>query len=136
MTGYEPGFEKGAVTMKDKQSILFVDDDEQFRKAIVRIFEASGFDITTARDGQEALDLLSESAYDLIITDLKMPVLDGYELMREIKRREIKIPVIILTGYGEVETHIDLMNMGAYDHIEKPVSGHELMGLARKAIGA
>jgi len=136
MTGYEPSFEKGAVTMKDKQSILFVDDDEQFRKAMVRIFEASGFDITTAKDGQEALDLLSESTYNLIITDLKMPVLDGYELVREIKKREIKIPVIILTGYGEVETYIDLMNMGVYDHIEKPVSQRELMDLARKAIGA
>jgi len=122
--------------MKDKQSILFVDDDEQFRKAMVRIFEASGFDITTAKDGQEALDLLSESTYNLIITDLKMPVLDGYELVREIKKREIKIPVIILTGYGEVETYIDLMNMGVYDHIEKPVSQRELMDLARKAIGA
>ena len=122
--------------MADKQSVLFVDDDELFRRAMVRIFEASGFDITTAKDGQEALDLLSEGVYDLIITDLKMPVLDGYELMREIKRREIKIPVIILTGYGEVETFIELMSMGAYDHIEKPVSERELMGLARRAIGA
>ena len=122
--------------MKEKQSILFVDDDEQFRKAIVRIFETSEFDITTAKDGQEALDLLSKNTYDLIITDLKMPVLDGYELMREIKKRKIKIPVIILTGYGEVETYMDLMNMGAYDHIEKPVSRRELLDLARKAIGA
>jgi DNA-binding NtrC family response regulator len=127
---------KGALKMNDKLSVLFVDDDEQFRKAIVRIFEASGFDITTAKDGQEALDLLSESKYNLIITDLKMPGLDGYELMREIKRREIIIPVIILTGYGEVETYMDLMNMGVYDHIEKPVSGRDLIDLARKAIGA
>ncbi|UCD57288.1 MAG: response regulator [Candidatus Hydrogenedentota bacterium] len=122
--------------MSARQSILFVDDDNEFRRAMKKMFERWGYNVTDAAGGREALDLLSRNTYDLIISDLRMPDLDGVELMGEIKRKEIKVPIVFITGYGEIESYMDLMNMGAFDYINKPVKGKEILRVARKALDA
>ncbi|RJP16648.1 MAG: response regulator [Candidatus Abyssobacteria bacterium SURF_5] len=120
--------------MNNRQSILLVDDDQEFRKAMKKMFEKSGYDVTVAADGQEALVALSGKSFDLIISDLRMPNLNGMELMEELKRRKINLPVIFITAYGEVESYMDLMNLGAFEYINKPVKGHEILGVVRKAL--
>lgn len=120
--------------MKSKQSILLVDDDQEFRKAMKKMFEKSGYIVTVAADGQKALGALSEKSFDLIISDLRMPNLNGMELMEELKRRKINLPVIFITAFGEVESYMDLMNLGAFEYINKPVKGQEILGVVRKAL--
>lgn len=120
--------------MDARHSILLVDDDHEFRKAMKKMFERSGYSVTGAGDGREALEVLSEKAFDLIISDLRMPNLSGIELMEEIKRKRIDTPVIFITAFGEVESYMDLMNMGAFEYMNKPVKGKEILDLARKAL--
>lgn len=120
--------------MDEKQSILLVDDDQEFRKAMKKMFERSGYSVTLAADGQEALDILSKGTFDLIISDLRMPNLNGMQLMEELQKKGVKIPVIFITAYGEVESYMDLMNLGAFEYINKPVKGQEILNVARKAL--
>ena len=120
--------------MNNEQMILFVDDDGEFCKAMKKVFEKSGYTVTLAADGREALDVLSKGTFDLIISDLRMPGMNGVELMGEIVRRKIITPVIFLTAYGEVKSYMDLMNMGAFDYLNKPVEGRELLHAAKKAL--
>ncbi len=120
--------------MNDRHSILLVDDEPEFRKAMQRMFEKSGYDVTVAGDGEEALQHLSNLGFDLIISDLRMPNLNGLELMEEIKRKKISVPVIFITAYGEVESYMDLMNLGAFEYLHKPIKGQEILTVAKKAI--
>ncbi len=118
----------------DKHTILLVDDDPEFRKAMGKMFEKSGYAISIAGDGQEALDRLSNETFDLIISDLRMPNLDGMELMGELRRRGLETPIVFLTAFGEVESYMDLMNLGAFEYVNKPVKGQVILDIARKAM--
>ncbi|MBI4832954.1 MAG: response regulator [Candidatus Lindowbacteria bacterium] len=120
--------------MNENKSILLVDDDQEFRKAMKKMFEKSGYDVTVAADGREALEILSKSSFDLIISDLRMPNLNGMELMEAIKKEKMDVPVIFITAYGEVESYMDLMNLGAFEYINKPVKGQEILSVAKRAL--
>jgi len=120
--------------MNAKQSILLVDDDYEFCKAMKKMLEKSGYVVTLAADGQEALDILSKDVFNLIFSDLRMPRLNGIELMEAIKRKKVRTPIVFITAYGEVESYMDLMNMGAFDYISKPVKGREILDIARKVL--
>jgi DNA-binding NtrC family response regulator len=122
--------------MSEKQSILLVDDDQEFRKAMKKMFEKSGYEVTVAADGREALEILTKGTFDLIISDLRMPNLNGMELMEAIKKEKLDVPVIFITAYGEVESYMDLMNLGAFEYINKPVKGQEILNVARRALEA
>ena len=115
-------------------SILFVDDDYEFRKTMKKIFERRGYDFVGAADGIEALELLSERTFDLIISDLRMPNLDGIGLMEEIRRQSMDLPIIFLTAHGEIESYMDLMNMGAFDYLNKPISAPEMLRVVQRAL--
>lgn len=121
--------------MKIERRILLVEPDREFRNAVKKTLQSSAYDIFTAHDGKEALDILSRAEFDLIISALRMPNLDGIELMAEINRARTRTPVIFLTAYGDVESYMDLMNMGAYDYLNKPVKTEKLVDTARKALG-
>jgi DNA-binding NtrC family response regulator len=118
-----------------KKTVLLVDDDLDFRRALKKVLERSGHKAATACDGQEAIDFLSEYAIDLVISEVRMPQLCGIELMEQVKRRRIGTPVIFLTAYGEVESYMDLMNMGAFEYLNKPVEEEEVLRVAQKAMG-
>ena len=120
--------------MDTKQSILLVDDDKEVCKSLARMFERAGYDISIAYDGREALDFLSSNPVDLVISDLRMPNIDGIELMEEIRRKKIDSPVIFLTSYGEVESYMDLMNMGAFEYLNKPVDVTEILDVAKRVL--
>ena len=120
--------------MDTKHSILLVDDDREFAKAMKRMFEKSGYGITIAFDGGEALELLSHETFDLIISDLRMPNVDGAELMTELSRQKIDIPIVFLTAFGEVESYMDVMNLGAFEYLHKPVRKKEILGVVERAL--
>ena len=120
--------------MKARKSILIVEPDHEFVREIRKSLEKSGYSIAIARDGQEALDILSGSVFDLIVSALKMPNVDGIQLMQEIKRTKMGIPVIFITAYGDVESYMDLMNMGAFDYLNTPVEEQDLLRIARSAV--
>lgn len=119
--------------MDMKRTILHVDGDKVFCKAMKRAFEKSGYVVSVARDGLRAIELLSKCSFDLIISELGMPKLDGIELMEEVNRREINVPVIFLTANGEIESYMDLMNMGAFDYLHKSVKEREILRVVKNA---
>jgi DNA-binding NtrC family response regulator len=127
---------RGYQTMNQEKepTVLVVDDDQDHNRALAKIFERAGYRVRTAEDGREALMVLTERPYDLIITDLKMPHMNGLDLLRSIRAMSADMPVVILTAFGEWETYIDAMNCGCVDYLSKPVRRDDILLTARKAL--
>lgn len=109
-----------------KTMILIVDDEEIVRSLLQRLLEKAGYDIITAANGQEAIDKLSQVNASLILLDIKMPVLDGFQTL-EFIRQQYDIPVIMVTGESKVTTVQDTLGLGADDYIRKPFRTGELL---------
>ncbi|RJP25668.1 MAG: sigma-54-dependent Fis family transcriptional regulator [Candidatus Abyssobacteria bacterium SURF_5] len=116
------------------EKILLVDDDESLRKVLHYNLEQQGFIVFPASDGSEALRLYDEHEPDLVITDIKMPGLDGIDLLKEIKRRDLEKLVIVVTAFGTIDNAIEAMKLGAYDYITKPFNRDELKLVIQKAL--
>lgn len=101
--------------------ILVVDDEEGIRSYIAEVLEMEGYQVSTAADGEEANRLLQESDYTLLLTDLKMPNMDGMELLQVVKQRQPNLSVIVLTAHGTVDTAVEAMKLGAFDFLSKPI---------------
>jgi two-component system phosphate regulon sensor histidine kinase PhoR len=113
--------------MDEKTRVLVVDDEKVVRDGCHRVLSGKGYEVATAENGQQALDLLAANSVDLILLDLKMPVMSGEEVL-EITRTDYKeIPVIIITGHGTVDTAVECMKKGAYDFITKPFQIDEFL---------
>ena len=115
-------------------SVLVVDDEKNIRAGLSHALELDGYDTVLAADGQEALDIMTESEVDLVIADLKMPRVSGQELLRRLVEQYPSVPVIILTGHGTIETAVTAMRDGAYDFLTKPVNLDRLSLLAKRAL--
>jgi two-component system phosphate regulon sensor histidine kinase PhoR len=100
--------------------ILVVDDEQVVREGCSRVLTGKGYEVLTAENGQKAVDLLNKEAVDIILLDLKMPVMSGEEVLKKTSVLYPDIPVIIITGHGTVDTAVDCMKQGAYDFITKP----------------
>ncbi|MFH1757061.1 MAG: sigma-54 dependent transcriptional regulator, partial [Pseudomonadota bacterium] len=116
------------------QNILLVDDHEPFRDSLAKILEGAGFRVFPASDGEEALDILRQEFIHMVLTDLKMPKMDGVELLKVAKTIRPEVEVILITGYGTVDTAVTAMKDGAYDYIQKPFKPREILKLVRKAM--
>lgn len=114
--------------------ILVVDDEPGMREMLAFELGLRGYDITTAADGAQALDLLRKEKFQLVISDVMMPRMNGLKMLEEIKLTDPDIEVIISTGYGSVETAVCAMKTGAYDFIQKPFNVEELAALLEKAL--
>ena len=117
----------------EPKTILLVDDHKPFRDSLAKILEREGFRVFPASDGEEALDVLRRQFIHLVLTDLKMPKMDGVELLKVAKTIRPETEVIIITGYGTVDTAVTAMKDGAYDYIQKPFKPREVLKLVRKA---
>jgi signal transduction histidine kinase len=106
--------------MSEKIRILVVDDEKVVRDGCHRVLTGKGFEVLTAEDGRKAVDILSGESMDLILLDLKMPVMSGEEVLEIINTEYPDIPVIVITGHGTVDTAVECMKKGAYDFITKP----------------
>lgn len=114
--------------------ILVVDDEENAREGLSRILSKEGYTVETAADGKEAIEVIKRLSFDLVITDMRMPYMDGFEVLREIKKLDQDVGVIMITAYGEVESYLEAMNLGAFEYINKPVRVNELKRVITKVL--
>ncbi len=109
--------------------ILVVDDDEAVRAVLRDSLAAWGYHVTTASDGAEALELIKSELFDATLVDIRMPRMHGLELLREIRRYDVSIPVVMMTGDPTVETAVEALKQGAYDYLQKPLMSEEVRHL-------
>jgi two-component system response regulator PilR (NtrC family) len=114
--------------------ILVVDDDQGMREFLEIMLDKEGYDVTSAEDPAKAINLCRKTAYDLVITDLKMPKIDGIEFLKTIKDQRPETMVILITAYASGETAVNAMKEGAFDYIEKGGSIEELKKIVRAAL--
>ncbi|MBI5528855.1 MAG: response regulator [Deltaproteobacteria bacterium] len=121
--------------MGESRSILVVDDEDDSLEVLGRVLHATGCTVITAKSGAEALRMLEGRAVDLIIADMVMAGVNGVDLLREIRRRKIGTKFIMVTAYGEMESYIEVMNLGAVEYLSKPINQEHLVQLVNKTIG-
>ena len=116
--------------------ILIIEDEEPIRRVLVRILneEDSNFEIYQASDGKKGLDLIKKESFDLVLCDIKMPKVDGIELLQRTRKTNLTLPFIMLTGHGNIETAVESMKLGAYDFISKPPDLNRLINSVRNAL--
>ena len=116
--------------------ILIIEDEEPIRRVLVRILseEDRQYEITEAIDGKKGFDLLQKGTFDLVLCDIKMPNMDGIEVLQKANSKIISTPFIMLTGHGNVETAVEAMKLGAYDFISKPPDLNRLLTAVRHAL--
>jgi len=116
--------------------ILIIEDEEPIRRVLVRILseEDRQYEITEAIDGKKGFDLLQKGIFDLVLCDIKMPNMDGIEVLQKANSKIISTPFIMLTGHGNVETAVEAMKLGAYDFISKPPDLNRLLTSVRHAL--
>jgi two-component system response regulator AtoC len=120
--------------LPEHKQILVVDDEPNLRKVLSAQLERDGYDVHTAEDGQQGLDLLAENHIDLVITDLRMPRLDGMELLRRALELDDSLPIVMLTAHGTVDNAVEALKTGAFDYITKPFDQNEVRAVVRKAL--
>lgn len=118
----------------EHEHILVVDDDKAFRVATRTLLEDEQYRVSCASNGEAALEGLKDESYDLILSDIVMGKMSGIELLKELKRCRPEIPVIMVTGFGSVETAVEAMRLGAVDYLTKPSNNNELLIKIRKAL--
>jgi DNA-binding NtrC family response regulator len=113
--------------------ILIVDDEAAIRSALKEVLEYEGFTISEAADGESALKMVLKESFDLIFCDIKMPKLDGLDFLSELKKEEIQVPVVMITGHGTIDTAVEAIKRGAYDFIQKPLDLNRVLVSTRNA---
>jgi two-component system response regulator FlrC len=116
------------------KDILIVDDEPQMLIAMNETIRRDGYSIVTASSGMEALDRLKEAQYRLVITDLRMPMVTGLDLLREVKSQSPRTQVVLVTAHGTVHNAVEAMKLGAYDYLLKPFSASDLKSIVSRAI--
>jgi DNA-binding NtrC family response regulator len=114
--------------------ILVADDEPNLRKVLQALLRQQGFLVECVADGQEALTRLQQERFDAVVTDLKMPRLDGMALLRYVLANMREVPVIMITAHGTVDTAVEAVKAGAFDFIQKPFEQEHLLNLIRKAV--
>lgn len=109
-----------------KATILVVDDEEHVRMLLQRVLEGAGYGVVTAASGQVALDKLADAGISLVLLDIRMPELDGFQTL-ELIRKQYNMPVIMVTGMGEVSSVSSALTLGADDYVKKPLQPRELL---------
>ncbi len=116
-----------------KGKILVIDDEDIVLRCCQRILTPEGYDVDISKNGMEGLKLLKDKAFDLVLVDIKMPEMDGMEVLKQIKKKWSDTQVIIITGYSTLESAIFAMKLGAYDYVEKPFTPDGLTSAVKKA---
>lgn len=112
--------------------ILCVDDEDVILDSFRKVLVPAGFSVDTVRTGQEALGLIQTHAYDFVFTDLRMPAMDGVDVVKSVKHMRPDLDVIVITGFATVETAVECMKFGTMDYVQKPFTESELLEFAKK----
>jgi two-component system nitrogen regulation response regulator NtrX len=115
-------------------SILIIDDEKSIRKTLTEILSYEGYKIDEASDGEDGLKKFKEKTYDLVLCDIKMPKLDGIEFLEKAREINDDIPIIIISGHGNIETAVEAVKKGAYDYISKPPDLNRMLITLRNAM--
>lgn len=124
----------GEQLKSDQKNILVVDDDTGVRTVFSSILRKEGYRVTAVKNGYEAIKVIDEESFDLALVDLRMPGLDGIQVLEKIKSRRPQTRVIIYSAYGLVEDAVEAMRKGAADYLNKPFSPNELELNVKKAL--
>lgn len=116
------------------KKILIVDDEKNIRLTLKSCLDEEGFEIDIAINGEEALKKILSNNYDLVLLDLKMPGMDGMEVLKEIRKKGNEINVIIMTAYGTVEKAVEAMKLGAIDFLSKPFTPEEIRKIVKSVL--
>jgi excisionase family DNA binding protein len=119
----------------ERPRILVVDDEDTVRNTVVKALVDAHYDVDTANDGLSALDRLRATDYDLLITDLKMPGMDGLSVIREARRTASEMPIIIITGASTEASAIEAVNLGVNGYLTKPFRVNRIIAAAARAMG-
>ncbi len=120
--------------MSERTQILVADDEPNLRRVLAAQLKRDGFDVLTVEDGQEAVEALEEHHIDLVITDLRMPRKDGMEVLKHVTAHYPRVPVIVITAHGTVDTAVEALKLGAFDYVTKPFDRAELHQAVKKAV--
>jgi DNA-binding NtrC family response regulator len=119
-----------------KIRLLIVDDEVKFLESIAKRLELRGLDVVTASNGADAIQKAREGTFDLVLLDLKMPGMDGRQVMEVLKKEHKFVEVIILTGHGSVDSAVECTRLGAFDYLPKPYEMENLLAVLHKAYEA
>jgi len=120
--------------LPEHKQILVVDDEPNLRRVLSAQLERDGYDVHTAEDGEQALTILKEHHIDLVITDLRMPRIDGMELLRRAQKLDAELPVVMITAHGTVDNAVEALKTGAFDYLTKPFDQVEVRTIVAKAL--
>ena len=115
-----------------REKILIVDDEENARIGLTKLLAQEGYEVDSVADGCEALEYLRGKRVNLVISDIKMPHMNGLVFLQELSRRHPSIYVIMITAYGEVESYLEAMNLGAFEYLHKPIKLDVLKSVMNK----
>jgi two-component system response regulator AtoC len=120
--------------LPERKQVLIVDDEPNLRKILSAQLTRDGYDVLTAEDGEQGLALLGEHHIDLVITDLKMPKVDGMTLLKRALVEEPDLPVVLITAHGTIDTAVEALKSGAFDFVTKPFDKDEVRQIVAKAL--
>jgi excisionase family DNA binding protein len=115
--------------------VLVVDDEESIRELLAKMLAMAEYDVETAPDGRVGIERLRQQKYDLLISDLKMPNVDGLALIREARHLAASMPVLIITGYSSEQSAIEAVNLGVTGYLTKPFRAPQVLAATARAIG-
>lgn len=115
------------------KNILIIDDEENMRHSLSLILEQEGYEVAASENGKKALDILLSKTFDLILCDIRMPEMDGITFLKEFYRTNCKSTIIMMSAYGNIDTALEAMKLGAYDYISKPFKADEIILTIKKA---
>ena len=119
--------------MKEYVKILIVEDEAMMRNLLLKILESEGYKVTLASSAHEALEKLEQEKYDLMLSDVKMPGMNGFELLEKVKNKWNDMAVIVMTGYGDAYTVKEALMKGADEYLSKPFKSHEVSLIVERA---
>ena len=129
------GAAKGAPLAAERPRILVVDDEQAVRDLVAKTLAMADYDVETVADGPTAIERLRANEYDLLITDLKMPGMDGLSVIREARRQSAELPIIIITGFSTEASAIEAINLGVSGYLTKPFRLPRVLAATARALG-
>ena len=120
--------------MPDRGKVYVIDDDEAMRDSLNFLLESANFNVTLFETALKFLDVLPSLAFGCVVSDVRMPGLDGIELLKRMKADQSKFPIVIMTGHGDIPLAVEAMKLGAVDFLEKPFEDDRLIGMIDTAI--
>jgi DNA-binding NtrC family response regulator len=114
--------------------ILVVDDEISIQQLLFHLFDYQNYDVQLTSSGEEALEKLKNNSFDLIILDLKLPQIDGFQVLEQMRALKVNSKVLVITGYGSVDSAIKAIRLGASDYLEKPFNLDQLRSVVSKLL--